>query len=306
MSFDLNDLRYFLAVAQAGSLSGAARALSVAQPTVGRRIKALELALDARLFERLPHGYALSPAGAGILDAVRRIEEDALLIERQIGGEMSVLSGSVRLAVSEGLGNYWLAPKISDFCAEYPRIEIELLVGTTLSDLLRREADVALRVGLPGSEELVGRCLGQIYCGLYADKSYLAAHGEPASLDDLPKHRVIDSVGDIASLAQVRQFKAVISKAAVAMTSNSLVTQLQAVNAGMGIAPLPSYMATGHPELVRVLPREFETRLDLWLVTHRQLRETARIRALRDFLQRTVESDSRLLANAEARQDDGG
>lgn len=299
---DLNDIRYFLAVADAGSLSGAARALGVAQPTVGRRIKALESGLGARLFDRTAQGYAITAAGLDIVEAARNIEENAWVIQNKISDEDAKLSGTVRLTTSEGLGNCWLAAKLPAFSAAYPNIELDLLIGTTLNDLLRREADIALRIGTVGSDELVGRCLGQTYCGIYAARDYLQRNGEPGDAKSLKKHQIIDSAGDLCDLAQVKQFKTLTQGAPIAFTSNSLVTQLNAARHGVGVATLPSYMTTDAPELQRLLGSSFEVRLDIWLVTHRELRTTARITAVRSFIQQQVDADTLLFTGIRSTQ----
>jgi DNA-binding transcriptional LysR family regulator len=199
---DWNDYRFFLAVAETGRLSAAARRLKVSQPTVGRRLAELEGRLGARLFDRLPDGFRLTLAGERILDLARRMAEDARAIEHRVAGEDEQLHGSVLLATPEGLGTYWLAPRLEWLRSRHPRIDLELVVGTGALDLLRREADVALRIGPPGADDVVGRRLGCIRCGRFAAQGYLERHGAPERLEDLSQHRIIESVREIAQLRQ--------------------------------------------------------------------------------------------------------
>lgn len=301
--FDWNDIRYFLAVAQTGSLSAAARELRVSQPTVGRRVRAFESRLGARLFERVNQGYVLTAAGKGIMEMAESMDREAIAIEHEIGGEDVQLSGIVRLTTTEGLGTCWLAKRLPRFRERYPRIEIELMVGEGLVDLQRREADIALRLGTPGSEELVGRMLGCVGCGLYASNSYLSERGEPATLDDLSGHTIIESVGELAQVKQVRQLREVAKIVSVSMRSNSMLTQIAAVKAGLGLLPLPHFVNIAAPELRRILTREFDVQLDLWLLTFHDLKHTKRVRAILDFLIEEVNRDPELLARTSHQAD---
>ena len=223
--FDWNDIRYFLAVAHTGSLSAAARAARVSQSTVSRRIRELESRLGARLFERLDQGYLLTEAGKNIVDMATSMERAASNIELEIGGESLHPIGSVRLTTTEGLGACWLAERLPRFWEAYPQIEIDLVIGEGLIDLQRREADIALRIGTPGSDALAGRPLGCIECGLYASRAYLEERGTPTCVDDLAHHTVIESMGELAEVIQVRRLREISKIASVSMRSNSMLTQ---------------------------------------------------------------------------------
>ena len=292
---DWDDYRHFLAVAESGSLSGAARRLGVSQPTVGRRIDALEQVLRARLFDRLARGYALTSAGESVRALAKRMERESLAIVRRVGGEQGVPAGRVKVAAAVGLGVYWFAPRIPLLAATYPELEIELLTGMSLADLMRGEADLALRVGGPGSVALVGRRLGAVGSGLYASDAYLARHGAPSDLEDLSAHAIIESSGEIGQLVQAKALRSVARGARVMSRSNDLPVLIEMTRAGLGIAPLPSYVARPFPELRRVLSREFDVRLDLWLLTRSQLRDTARVRAVLDFVVSAAREDRALL-----------
>ena len=155
----------------------------------------------------------------------------------------------------------------------------------------RREADLALRLGTPGSEELVGRKLGCVGCGLYASEMYLAEQGEPVSIDDLADHTIIESVGELAQIKQVRKLREVAKIISVSMRSNSMLAQITAAQAGLGVLPLPHFTIGMAPELRRILTRQFDVQLNLWLLTYCDLKYTKRVRVLLDFLIEEVGRD---------------
>lgn len=273
-----DDLRVFLAVARAGSLSGAARALGVNHSTVFRRIAGLEDMLDVRLFERLPTGYALTPAGDETLGIVECIEADVATLDRTVTGQDLRLSGSVRITATDMLA-LWLLPELlAQFRMAYPGIEISVAVGNETLDLSRRETDIALRIGDTPPETLVGRRVGQLRFAIYGAPDYCAAHPEA----DLSLHSWIGLDGGHAPLT--RRFEQFLPGVRPAVRSNSVACTVQMAKAGLGLAALPCAIAEQKPDLIRVaeLPDTFG--LDLWLLTHEDLRHTARIRAVLDFL----------------------
>lgn len=289
-----DDYRYFLAVAESGSLSAAARALDVTQPTVGRRIRDLERRLRVRLFDRLSHGYVLTVAGESILAQVQQLDQSVLNIEQKISGQDESLSGSIALTATEGLATCWLVPRLVDFNAQHPGVDIKLLIAVSPLNLLRREADVALRLGNPQSDQLVGRTVARVHFGLYASMSYLESHGHPRQLADLVRHRIIESVGEMADLKQAEALRALAADAPAPFSSNNAFAQMALLQAGFGIVPLPCYMASGQAEIARVLEKEFDLSLDLWLLTHRDLRRTKRVRTLLKFLADAVKRDAEI------------
>lgn len=293
-----DDYRFFLAVAETGSLSAAARRLHVTQPTVGRRITELEKRLRARLFDRVSHGYALTATGESILSQVRGLDQSVLNIEQKISGQDESLSGRIVLTTTEGLAACWLAPRLIDFNARHPGVDIELLIGLSPLNLLRREADIALRIGNPQSDQLVGRTVARVHFGLYASESYLETCACPRQLADLRRHKIIESVGELADLKQAEALRAYANGAQSPLRSNNAIAQMALLRAGFGIVPLPCYMAAGQSGIVRVLAKEFDLRLDLWLLTHRDLRRTRRIRALLEFLTGAIQRDSGIFTGA--------
>lgn len=293
---DWDAYRYFLAVANTGSLSAAARALKVSQPTVGRQVQVLEQALDVRLFDRHPEGYAITEAGRQILGLVRDMDGSVQAIAHRVGGENALLSGKVRIAVAEGLGTFWLPEQVGRLAGAYPDIEIELAIGASTVDLARHEADVAIRIGNPRDDTLIGRCVSTVCFGIFGAERYFQSHGEPSDLDDLASHHIIESTGAVADLPQVkalRQYRG--DRKGVSLACNNLVTQFSAMAAGRGLLAIPLYMAPAAPHVRRVLVAEFGLELDLWLLTHRDHKETARVRAVTDFLCAALRADHLLL-----------
>ncbi|MGI9490516.1 MAG: LysR family transcriptional regulator [Geminicoccaceae bacterium] len=293
---DWNAFRFFVAVAEAGSLSAAARQLSASQPTVGRKIAELEEKLEVRLFDRLFSGYNLTPAGQSILELCLDMQSSALGIERLVAGQDQDLAGRVRISTTEGLGTYWLTNRLPCWRARYPGIDVELLIGTSILDLIRREADIALRLGNPGSDDLIGRKVGCIAFGLYGSRSYFQKHHEPKDIADLAGHAIIESVGSLADVDQVRRLRELAGGSTISLRCNHLPTQIAATVAGLGLFAMPCYVGEQIDDLHRVLEDQFHVTIDLWLLTHRDLRATARIRAMLDFLTTKAREDEALLS----------
>lgn len=292
---DWDTYRYFLAVADTGSLSAAARTLKVSQPTVGRQIQVLEQELNVRLFDRRPEGYAMADAGLRILDLVRDIDGAMQVIERRVGGENGKLRGKVRITAAQGIGTYWLPKQIYRLTQQYPDIEIELSVCVPALDLGRHEADIAIRLGNPTDDSLIGRCMAKVCFGLFAASSYLEQHGEPKCLEDLADHKIIESGGEITNLPQAKILRDLTADVqTVRLTCDNLLAQFSTMVAGCGIMAVPLYMAGAAPGIRRVLADSFDVEVDLWLLTHRDHKEEARVRAVIEHLCDAVHRDEQL------------
>ena len=287
-SIDWGLYRYFLAVADTGSLTAAARRLGVSQPTVGRQIQALEREMNSRLFVKSCNGYVPTAAGRAIVELAQGIQDNALAIERRVAREDQRLDGRVRISAAEGLATYWMPPVLAALHDCYPEIEVELIVRSAAVDLMKHEADIALRLGAPCSDDLLGRRIGQVSFGLFAQESYLASRGVPQRLADLSRHCIIESAGAIENLAQARRLREAAGAARVALSCDNLVVQFAALQAGQGVMALPLYMARRAPGLRRILSDDFDLSLDLWLLVHRDLRSLARIDAVFEFLAEAV------------------
>lgn len=273
-----DDLRVFLAVARAGSLSGAARSLGVNHSTVFRRIAGLEEMLGVRLFERLPTGYALTPAGEETLGIVKRIESDVATLDRTVTGQDLRLSGTVRITAPDMLALWLLPDHLRRFRAAHPGIEVEVVVGNEALNLSRRETDMALRISNSPPETLVGRRVGELVFAIYGAPDYCASRLS----SDLAEH---DWIGfESAHAPLTRQLEKLLPDMRPAVRTNSVACAVRLAKAGLGLALLPCAIADQKSDLIRVaeLPNPFS--LNLWLLTHEDLRHTARIRAVLEFL----------------------
>ena len=182
---DWDDYRFFLAVANEGSLSAAARFLKVSQPTVSRRISQLEHRLNIRLFDQLPTGVQLTAPAQEIVAIAENLEHNAIELRRRVAGRETDLAGPISITATQSFTNHWLAPRVAGFTNLYPEIEITCLAENQVLNLARREADIAIRFGQPTASGLIGSKVSTVHCGIYGSKSYFETHGTPQSLDDL-------------------------------------------------------------------------------------------------------------------------
>ena len=292
-----DDLRFFLSVCRRGSLAGAARDLDVNRSTVLRRVDQIEGALGLPLFDRLPGGFALTEAGEELLGSAQRVEDEVSAAARRISGRAVRPSGVVRVATTMNLGFGFLPPYLAAFNDAFPEIEIDLFATPDgYSPVSRHDADIAFRTLTGRSDiDMVGRRLCGLPLGVYGSSDYLARLGTPGSPADLPGHQII--VGD----ERMRYFGATDWLAghagpdAVVYRANSMVLQLAAVRAGVGLACLPCYLATNEPDLRMVLPLDPDQGADLWILTHGELRQTARVRAFIDFMTEAIVRDRHVL-----------
>jgi len=294
-NLDWNGLRLVLAIARQGSLNGAACALGVNHSTMFRRLNALEAALGVRLFERSPSGYAPTAAGEAMLACARRVEEEVLGIERRLLGGDVRLSGTLRVTTTDTLAQGLLMPQLCAFRAAYPEIALELITSNVFFSLSKREADVALRPGRQPEEAMVGRKLADLAVAVYGAHDYLARHGRPADPADLAGHALISGESSLAHLGAVRWLARHAPDRAIVMRCNSWMSQLAAVRSGAGLGALPCFLADPLPELARVLPPQPAMTSELWLLTHPDLRRTARVRAFMDALARGLRRERPLL-----------
>jgi DNA-binding transcriptional LysR family regulator len=286
-----DDLRYVLALAQQGSLAAAARALGVNHTTVLRRIAAFERGQALRVFDRLPGGYALTAAGEELVRAARQMAETVTTLERRLAGQDLRLEGTLRVTTTDTLMASVLAGPFAAFRAAHPGIVLEVAVSNRMFNLTRRDADVAIRPALDPPETLIGRRLSALAFALYASPGYLAAQG---SRDLVAQSWIApdESLSDIA----VARWMAAIPKDRIAFRADSLVAMREAAAAGIGVAALPCYLGDSDTRLVRARRapvREIETAL--WLLTHADLRHTARVRAFLEFIAKTLGSERDVL-----------
>jgi len=275
---DWDDLRFYLAVARHGSLSAAARDLRVAQSTVGRRLASLETCLGVRLLNRTPDGYMPTQAGAEVRRQAERLEAEALILERTVGGRDTRMAGLVRVTCAETVATHILAPCLASLHTEHPDISVELIPNPRELSLSMREADISVRLKAPDQHDLVVRRIGTIAFGLYASPGYLERHGELDLADGCPGHHLITQLEDIQDATQTGWLADLATRARVAIQTSSHEAAVSAALHGGGLACLARFRADAEPGLVRLAVPSRVPSAGMWLVVHHDNRETPRIR----------------------------
>ena len=275
---DWDNFRFFLAVAREGTLSGAARALSVNHATVLRRLRALEDQLQTSLFERRTDGYSLTSAGEEMLDHVERMEEESLALDLLIAGKDVRLAGAVRVTTVDSIAEAVLGPVLPSFTKKHPGITIELATDYQWANLSRREADIALRPSNNPGDAMVGRRVGLLKCALYRSPDL-------AGLDDWRSAPILAPDGRIAETAASLWFNKETQGSRIVLRGTSFLILRNACAGGMGVTCLPTYLGAG---LVKLADAPESTFTDLWLLTHPELRKSARIRAVLDWMAQVV------------------
>jgi DNA-binding transcriptional LysR family regulator len=284
-SFDWSLVRSFLATLDQGSLMGAARALQTSQPTVGRHIAELESQLGVVLFERTGRGLVPTAMALQLAVAARGMEAGALELSRTLWGAQTQTSGTVRITASVPVAVYLLAPLLVALRMAQPDIQVELVSSNEVSNLLRREADIAVRMVRPEQASLVARKLGDVRLGAYAHRSYLARRGPLKTANELLQHDLIGSDTDTAIVEGFQNQGLPVTRDAFVLRSDDLVVQWQALRAGLGVGFCSDYMARTDPDVLRVLPGVLDIPpIPMWLAVHREIRTSQRIRAVFDFL----------------------
>jgi DNA-binding transcriptional LysR family regulator len=279
---DWNDLRLVLAVHRAGSLTVAAGALGIDHSTAFRRLKVLEKKLGVRLFERLPGGsYRASAAGERMAAAAGRMEHETLSLDRDIAGRDRRLAGKLRVTSSETIAYSRLNRHLAAFLQAHPGIVVELVIDNRVLNLSRREADIALRPVRPAEGSLWGRKLADVAWMLYASRAVVDRIGGPlAHPDGVARLPLIGWGEDTVGIRAADWLGRAAPTTAFVYRTSSLVNQCLAARAGIGVALLPCYLGDSDGELARVLADPIaELAGELWLVTHRDLKGTARVRA---------------------------
>ncbi len=299
---DWDDLRYFHAVAKSGSLSAAADTLGVNHSTVFRRINAFEKHLGTRLFERHRSGYLLTPAGEDIEAEVGQIEEQIETLQRRVEGRDVRLRGPLRVTTRDTLLQRLLTPYLARFASSYPLVELELVVSNQPPGL-NRDAHVAVAPTNSPDETLIGRRLATIATAVYGSEDYLALNAE---VEDLSAHDWIGPSEGLAELPSYSWLPRAFPGARIVFRLNTLMGMLDATKEAMGLAPLPCFIADPEPTLRRVREPVHDLEVGLWLLTHQDLRQTARVRAFLDFMGREIRTQRDILEGrpATAREED--
>jgi len=284
MAFDWNDLRYFLAVARRGSTTAAALALDVSGSTVSRRITALEGAVGAKLFERRPDGYRLTELGQSLVPDAEATEAAAAQVLNRVSAFGRGVSGCVRVTAMTEVASKLILPHLGDFAALHPEVEVELHTSDEKSDLLRGEADVALRIGpRPNEPGLVIRRVGEVGAHFYCSTAYAERWGVPRSTEELSEHRLIRGVGRVDTRPGHLWMAEHVPNARVAHRASSTDGILVAVQQGLGIGSIPTFMMGGVTDLVRLEGVGPALRIDAWLLATEDARRLMHVRAFLDF-----------------------
>ena len=276
--FDWEDLRHFVALAEAGTLSGTARRLHVDHATVGRRVASLERALGIRLVDRLPRRCVLTDAGQQIAALAGEIGEQAHAIERAARGfQVPAVAGRVTLSAPPVFASHFLAPRLAPLRRRHPMLRLVLSGEAASVSLSRQEADLAIRLVRPKEGSSVARRLGAMHFGLYASKDYEA-------LDEPGRWEFVAYAPALDHLPQQQWLRAVAGERPVVFEASDLASQNAAVQSGVGVAALPSFLAAGDTKLVRLAADTPAPVRELWLIVQADLRRAPAIRAVMDFV----------------------
>ncbi len=278
-SWAWDDVRFFLGVARAGSLSGAARILGVGHVTVGRRITLFEKRLGVTLLNRTPDGFTVTAAGDAILRQCMAMENAALDVERIAAGRDSIVAGSVRVTTTEALACQVIAPAITTLRQAHPRLQVDLVVGVRSLDVTRRDADLAVRFARPSAPDLICRKLGEVGFTLYASERYLCRAGIPTRGQGLSGHDLITFTGAPAALSPFFMGEPLDGARIALRCDNPLIQRAAAAN-DVGIAELACLLGDGSPGVIRIWPDEPPVRRTVWMIVHKDMRRSARIRAV--------------------------
>ncbi len=281
---DWNFYASFREVMRQGSLSAAARTLGLTQPTLGRHVAALEAELGVALFTRSPQGLTPTSAAADLLPRVEEMHAAAQAAARAVSGGPANETGVVRITASEIVGGVVLPPILATFREAHPGIIVELVLTNRNEDLLRRDADIAVRMVRPAQAALIARRIGAVAIGLFAHRGYVEAHGLPTTVEEIANHPLIGFDRDEVSLRSLQDAAAFVHRDRFAFRCDSDLAQLAALRAGYGLGGCQLGIAAAEPDLIPVLPDQVRFELEMWLAMHEDLKPVGRVRTMYDFL----------------------
>lgn len=284
ISFDWNQLRAFLATAEEGSFSAAARALSTTQPTISRQISALEASLKVTLVERNVTGQTLTVAGQELLDHARLMGEAATLISLAADRQSQEISGEVALAATDLMSAAILPGILSQLREIAPSITIRVKESNQTLNLVQREADISIRHSRPGEQELIARHVGDLRANLYASSSYLDGAGRPRTLREVADHSFIGIPDPDHLIAPLHNLGIPLRAESFVIQPDSSMVNWEMVKAGHGVSMLPEVLGEAEPNVEKVLTDVPSLEFPVWLVTHKELQTSPRIRTVFDFL----------------------
>lgn len=284
IQFDWNRARAFLVTAEEGSLSAAARALNIAQPTVGRQVAALEDEIGVVLFERVGRGLTLPPSGHELLDHVRAMGDAAGRVSLSAQGRSQSIAGSISITASEIYSAYLLPPVIAKLRRLAPSIEIEIVASNTAVDLRRREADIAIRNFRPDHPDLIARKLGDDLGQLYATPAYLHSIGTPQTASDLSRADFIGFADTDMMIKGLNALGLSLTAANFPVQTENHLVHWEMVKHGIGIGIVPISVGSVEPRVRQVLPDLPPMAFPMWLTTHREIHSSRRVRLVFDLL----------------------
>ncbi len=284
VTFDWNRARAFLVTAEEGSLSAAARALGMTQPTLGRQVAALERELGVTLVERTGRGLVLTPSGLELVDQVRAMGAAATRVSLTASGQSQVIEGSVCISASEAVAAFQLPQILLKLRDLAPGIDVEVLATNAVSDLMRREADIAVRHFRSSQPDLIARKLKDIAAWLYAAPAYLDRIGRPATPCDLSQATFIGFGGSDRMITGLNALGFNLSSKNFRLLSESELVRWELVKQGLGIGVITEDIGGAEPLVEKILPSMAPIMIPVWLTTHRELRTSRRIRVVYDLL----------------------
>ena len=287
LAFDWNDLKFFLATARSGSLTSAAAALGTSVSTVSRHVDALEKRFGRTLFLRQQSGYLLTDDGIELMGQIEQVEQAMIATERTgYQSAQQEVSGVVRLATTEMLALHLLVPHLPILRARYPKLRVELDIALERVNLSRREADLALRMVAPneGEGDYIAKRIGKVDFGVYCANSVMPASDAVDRSEAWRRQDYISWDGYWDELPMAKWMQSTFCDKPPAFVCNSLLTQYAAVRAGLGVGMLPSFIGDGDSALCRVSHDTTPVSRELWLVYHRDLKASRRVRAMQDFI----------------------
>lgn len=286
--FDWALMRSFLTVLERGSLLAAAHALGSSQPTLGRHVAELERQLGVTLFERTGRGLVPTKPALAIADQARAMADCAASIGRTLAGQSRQIAGVVRLTASRTVATHLLPALLATLREAEPGIAIEVVSSDTISNLLRREADIAIRMVKPEQTSLIARRVANVGIGVYAQAEYLRRRGIPRTVADLLQHELIGFDHDDLIIRGFHALGLPIQRDAFGIRSDDHLVLWETLRAGLGIGFCATWLADRDPNLQRILPELAIPSLPVWLTVHREIRSSARIRVVYDFLAEAI------------------
>lgn len=288
-NIDWDGFRYFTAAAETGSLSAAAKLLGSNQSTVGRQIDVLESALGIKLFQRSVKGLMLTEEGVYILEQAQSMQSLVTKIQRTVQGDAEEVSGTVRVALPEGLCLEVLTPSLPEFYKAWPGINLIFNVSSNVANLTRGEADIAVRLFRPTETNLVAKYLGSMSMGLFASSAYIKNRGAPSTIQALKKHHVVTYGDQLSGLEENQWLLKYAGESGRVLSSDSTITRLRATLAGVGISIQPKVFGQSNNDLIPVLENVKLPSHEVWLAYHNDLRHLGRIRAVVEFISAQLE-----------------